>query len=81
MDNPKSMTGLMDSLIKGLGATRENKSSHTGAYELKTASWVAEKVQEKFPERELKVLKVLFYSRRAVISAKLEKEAAEAAAA
>lgn len=80
MTSPKSMTGLMDATIKGLGCTKAHKASHTGAYELKTASTVAELVQAQYPERELKALKVLFYSRRAVISAKIEKDEAEAAA-
>lgn len=80
-NTPKSMTGLMDATIRELGATRQNKAEHSGAYALKTASTVAELVRESFPEKDIKVLKVLFYSRRAVISAKLEKEANEPVAA
>jgi hypothetical protein len=77
MGNP-TMTGLMDSIIKEMGATRAHKAEHSGAYALKTAAVVAARVQESFPDKELKVLKVLFYSRRAVISAHLEKKALEA---
>jgi hypothetical protein len=78
---PVTMTGLMDALIKELGATRANKAAHDGAYALKTAAIVAAQVQEAFPDRDLKGLKTLFYSRRAVISAWLEKKANEQDAA
>lgn len=73
-ENKKSMTGLIDSLIK---ADLGNKDEHTGSYAPKTARRVAELVQIDFPEREIKVLMGLFYSRRAVVSKKVAEKAAK----
>lgn len=76
MDEPKSMTGLIDSLIL---ANLGSKDDHSGSYEKGTAAKIAAVVQIAYPERELKVLKGLFYSRRAVVSKKVAEKAAKAA--
>lgn len=74
----KSMTGMIDRLIKeaGLGG----KNDHTGAYQKGFAKVVAEQVHVVYPEREIKVLQALFFSRRAVIQQKADKALAKAQA-